>query len=94
MRRVIEPLREMGAEIESREGDRAPIKIQGGHLHAIDYTTPVPSAQVKSAILPVKADAVVKPPVAEVLKDVSQAAPAIQPAAAEAPAASGPRAGN
>jgi 3-phosphoshikimate 1-carboxyvinyltransferase len=51
MRRVIEPLRQMGAEIESREGDRAPIEIRGGHLHAIDYTTPIPSAQVKSAIL-------------------------------------------
>jgi 3-phosphoshikimate 1-carboxyvinyltransferase len=51
MRRVIEPLRQMGAEIGSREGDRAPIEIRGGHLHAIDYTTPVPSAQVKSAIL-------------------------------------------
>jgi len=51
MRRVIEPLRQMGAKIKSQEGDRAPIEIQGGHLHAIDYTTPVPSAQVKSAIL-------------------------------------------
>jgi 3-phosphoshikimate 1-carboxyvinyltransferase len=51
MRRVIEPLRQMGAKIKSQEGDRAPIEIQGGHLQAIDYTTPVPSAQVKSAIL-------------------------------------------
>jgi len=51
MRRVIEPLRQMGAEIRGREGDRAPLKIHGGHLRAIDYTTPVPSAQVKSAIL-------------------------------------------
>src|ERR1700690_2560781 len=51
MRRVIEPLRQMGAEIQSREGDRAPIEIRRGQLHAIDYTTPVPSAQVKSAIL-------------------------------------------
>jgi 3-phosphoshikimate 1-carboxyvinyltransferase len=51
MRRVIEPLRQMGAEIRSQEGDRAPIEIRGGHLHGIDYTTPVPSAQVKSAIL-------------------------------------------
>jgi 3-phosphoshikimate 1-carboxyvinyltransferase len=51
MRRVIEPLRQMGAEIRSQEGDRAPIEIRGGHLHAIDYTTPVPSAQVKSAVL-------------------------------------------
>jgi 3-phosphoshikimate 1-carboxyvinyltransferase len=51
MRRVIEPLRQMGAEIDSSDGDRAPIKIRGGHLHAIDYTLPIPSAQVKSAIL-------------------------------------------
>src|ERR1700733_11041050 len=51
MRRVIEPLRQMGAEIRSREGDRAPVEIRGGRLRAIDYTTPIPSAQVKSAIL-------------------------------------------
>ena len=51
MRRIIEPLRQMGAEIESSDGDRAPIEIRGGHLHAIDYTLPIPSAQVKSAIL-------------------------------------------
>jgi 3-phosphoshikimate 1-carboxyvinyltransferase len=51
MRRVIEPLRQMGAEIRSREGDRAPLEIHGGRLHAIDYTPPTPSAQVKSAIL-------------------------------------------
>lgn len=51
MRRVIEPLRQMGAEIRSSEDDRAPLEIRGGKLHAIDYTPPVPSAQVKSAIL-------------------------------------------
>jgi 3-phosphoshikimate 1-carboxyvinyltransferase len=51
MRRVIEPLRQMGAEIHGRDGDRAPLEIRGGHLHAIDYTLPIPSAQVKSAIL-------------------------------------------
>jgi 3-phosphoshikimate 1-carboxyvinyltransferase len=51
MRRVIEPLRQMGAEIHVRDGDRAPIEIRGGNLHAIDYTPPIPSAQVKSAIL-------------------------------------------
>ncbi len=51
MKRVIDPLRQMGAQIESREGDRAPLEIRGGNLHAIDYTTPIPSAQVKSAIL-------------------------------------------
>jgi len=51
MKRVMEPLRQMGAQIQAREGDRAPLEIRGGNLHAIDYTTPVPSAQVKSAIL-------------------------------------------
>lgn len=51
MRRVAEPLRQMGAEIRSTEGDRAPLEIRGGKLRAIDYATPVPSAQVKSAVL-------------------------------------------
>jgi 3-phosphoshikimate 1-carboxyvinyltransferase len=51
MRRVIEPLRQMGAEIKGREGDRAPLEIHGGNLRGIDYTPPTPSAQVKSAIL-------------------------------------------
>ncbi|MGA2510057.1 MAG: 3-phosphoshikimate 1-carboxyvinyltransferase [Candidatus Acidiferrales bacterium] len=51
MRRVIEPLRQMGAEIKSRDGERAPLEIRGGRLRAIDYTPPTPSAQVKSAIL-------------------------------------------
>lgn len=41
----------MGAEIRSEEGDRAPLEIRGGKLRGIDYTPPVPSAQVKSAIL-------------------------------------------
>jgi 3-phosphoshikimate 1-carboxyvinyltransferase len=51
MRRVIEPLRQMGADIKSRDGERAPLEIRGGKLRAIDYTPPTPSAQVKSAIL-------------------------------------------
>jgi 3-phosphoshikimate 1-carboxyvinyltransferase len=51
MRRIMEPLRQMGAEIRSEEGDRAPLEIRGGKLRGIDYTPPVPSAQVKSAIL-------------------------------------------
>ncbi|MGD0955976.1 MAG: 3-phosphoshikimate 1-carboxyvinyltransferase [Candidatus Acidiferrales bacterium] len=51
MRRVIEPLRQMGAEIRGRDGDRAPLEIRGAPLHAIDYTAPIPSAQVKSAVL-------------------------------------------
>jgi 3-phosphoshikimate 1-carboxyvinyltransferase len=51
MRRVIEPLRQMGAEIRSKKGDRAPLELCGGNLRAIDYTPPTPSAQVKSAVL-------------------------------------------
>jgi 3-phosphoshikimate 1-carboxyvinyltransferase len=51
MRRVAEPLRQMGADIRAKDGDRAPIEIHGAKLKAIDYTPPIPSAQVKSAIL-------------------------------------------
>lgn len=48
MRRVTEPLRRMGAMID---GDFAPLTIQGRRLTGIDYTLPVASAQVKSAVL-------------------------------------------
>ncbi len=51
MRRVVEPLRRMGAEIRAHDNDCAPLEIRGGALHSIDYTLPIPSAQVKSAIL-------------------------------------------
>ena len=52
MDRVTEPLRAMGAAIDGRGGGRfTPLVIRGGHLHGIDYTPPVASAQVKSAIL-------------------------------------------
>ncbi len=50
MRRVIEPLVAMGATIRSRDG-RPPVEIEGGPLNAIDWTPPVASAQIKSAIL-------------------------------------------
>jgi 3-phosphoshikimate 1-carboxyvinyltransferase len=50
MRRVIEPLEQMGARIDSREGC-APLRIHGGGLKGIEYHTPVASAQVKSAVL-------------------------------------------
>jgi 3-phosphoshikimate 1-carboxyvinyltransferase len=50
MRRVIEPLEQMGARVESH-GGLAPLRITGGRLHAIEYKLPVASAQVKSAIL-------------------------------------------
>ena len=51
MGRIITPLRQMGARISAAAGDRPPLRIQGGGLHAIDYKMPVASAQVKSAIL-------------------------------------------
>lgn len=51
MERVAVPLRLMGAHITTRDG-RPPVDIHGGQaLAAIDYELPVPSAQVKSAIL-------------------------------------------
>ena len=46
--RVINPLRSMGAIIE---GDRLPVTIQPSHLLPITYNLPVPSAQIKSALL-------------------------------------------
>jgi 3-phosphoshikimate 1-carboxyvinyltransferase len=52
MRRVIEPLSEMGASIAAEPGDVPPLRIHGRRaLHGIRYTPPVASAQVKSAIL-------------------------------------------
>ncbi len=51
MRRVMEPLRQMGANIEARDDDFAPLKIQGGALRAIEFSPKVASAQVKSAVL-------------------------------------------
>lgn len=52
MSRVAEPLRLMGAEIETGEGGGPPLKIKGGRrLQGIHYPLPMPSAQVKSALL-------------------------------------------
>jgi 3-phosphoshikimate 1-carboxyvinyltransferase len=51
MRRVMDPLTQMGARIHAREGGFAPLKIEGTRLSPIEYALPVPSAQVKSAIL-------------------------------------------
>jgi 3-phosphoshikimate 1-carboxyvinyltransferase len=50
MRRVVEPLRQMGAQIEDANG-RAPLRIRPARLAGIDYRPPVASAQVKSAVL-------------------------------------------
>ncbi|MGG1574019.1 3-phosphoshikimate 1-carboxyvinyltransferase [Fictibacillus sp. NRS-1165] len=52
MKRVTNPLREMGAAIEGRDqGNYVPLSIRGGQCKGIDYQSPVASAQVKSAIL-------------------------------------------
>ncbi len=51
--RIIEPLRRMGAVVHARRRDTLPPLTVVGHtpLQGIDYATPVPSAQVKSAVL-------------------------------------------
>jgi 3-phosphoshikimate 1-carboxyvinyltransferase len=50
MRRVIDPLTAMGACISSKDG-LAPLVIEGRPLHGVEWTPPVPSAQIKSAIM-------------------------------------------
>jgi 3-phosphoshikimate 1-carboxyvinyltransferase len=50
MERIRKPLETMGARLTLTEG-HAPIIIHGGPLQAIDFTTPVPSAQVKTCVL-------------------------------------------
>jgi 3-phosphoshikimate 1-carboxyvinyltransferase len=50
MERVAEPLRRMGARIETTDG-HLPLTVAGAPLTALDYELPVASAQVKSAIL-------------------------------------------
>lgn len=51
MGRIIEPLTRMGSLITAREGRFAPLEIQGRPLKAIDYSSPVASAQVKTCVL-------------------------------------------
>ena len=52
MKRVMQPLAQMGARITAEGGDgRAPLVIEGGELQGIAYNSPVASAQVKSAVL-------------------------------------------
>ncbi|MFZ5996479.1 MAG: 3-phosphoshikimate 1-carboxyvinyltransferase [Nitrospirota bacterium] len=52
MARVVNPLKEMGAIINGRAGNKyLPIAIQGGNLKAIRYTMPMSSAQVKSCLI-------------------------------------------
>lgn len=50
MRRVTDPLGQMGAAFETQDG-RLPARLSASRLSAIDYTPPIASAQVKSAIL-------------------------------------------
>jgi 3-phosphoshikimate 1-carboxyvinyltransferase len=51
MARIIKPLTEMGAMINSEKGGYPPLKIKGDGLKAITYNSPFASAQVKSAVL-------------------------------------------
>jgi 3-phosphoshikimate 1-carboxyvinyltransferase len=51
MARIMTPLSQMGASIESRDGGRPPLKIRGGSLRAIHYKPEVASAQVKTSVL-------------------------------------------
>ena len=49
--RVVEPLREMGADVEARDDRLPPLTVRGAELQGIDYRLPVASAQVKSCVL-------------------------------------------
>ena len=52
MKRIIDPLTQMGADIRSLNNNGcAPLEIHGGNLHGIAYQSPVASAQVKSCVL-------------------------------------------
>lgn len=52
MARVVDPLRAMGARIDyAGEAGRLPVLVEGAILRGIDYRLPVPSAQLKSALL-------------------------------------------
>jgi 3-phosphoshikimate 1-carboxyvinyltransferase len=51
MRRIMTPLRDMGANIEAAREQYPPLTIHGGPLRGIDYQLPVASAQVKSCVL-------------------------------------------
>lgn len=52
MRRIVEPLRQIGADIDGRDdGDHAPLVLRGGSLRAAEHELPIASAQVKSCML-------------------------------------------
>jgi 3-phosphoshikimate 1-carboxyvinyltransferase len=49
--RIAEPLGQMGAELDARDGRFPPLRIRGARLRSVSYELPVASAQVKSCIL-------------------------------------------
>lgn len=52
MKRIIDPLQSMGADIQSVPGDgKAPLKVKGKQLNAFKYKSPIASAQVKSCLM-------------------------------------------
>ena len=51
MKRIIQPLTQMGADIQATSGQFPPLEIHGRALHGIDYAPPMASAQVKSCVL-------------------------------------------
>jgi len=51
MGRIAQPLRLMGATVDSRPGELPPLRIRGGRLSGLRYVLPVASAQVKSCVL-------------------------------------------
>jgi len=51
MKRVVTPLRQMGANIHAKDDNFPPLEICGAKLRAIHYEMPMASAQVKSAVL-------------------------------------------
>lgn len=52
MKRVVDPLRSIGAKIDGREeGNLAPLSVRGASLKAFDYTSKIASAQVKSCMI-------------------------------------------
>lgn len=52
MKRILDPLRQMGADISARQDAYAPLNLAGAHsLHGIRYPLQIPSAQIKSCIL-------------------------------------------
>jgi 3-phosphoshikimate 1-carboxyvinyltransferase len=49
--RIAQPLAQMGADVEARDGRLPPLRLRGARLRGIDYEMPVASAQVKSCLL-------------------------------------------